>query len=185
MYAVYVQSICYKFIFHICQCDVSGERSYNLYLVHPNGTGLHMLLDTGLGGLAMHPHFSPDGKKIVFASDWAGVSAEPISVPHQYQPYGEIFVINVDGTGLTRVTHNAYEDGTPTWGILPLSKAAVSKEGKKTACAFDDSRFLNNTAQGNLQTRSGQCQRRWDPYVQLHANVPCSHFQKGRPVSQV
>ncbi|KAG0562975.1 hypothetical protein KC19_9G186400 [Ceratodon purpureus] len=155
----------------------TGERSYSLYLIHPNGTGLHMLLDTGIGGLAMHPHFSPDGKKIVFTSDWAGVSAEPITFPHSYQPYGTIFVINIDGTGLTRITHNAYEDGTPTWGNLPLSKAAVSKEGKRTACAFDDVWFINNTAHGDLQARSGQCQRRWDPYMRLPAQVGSSYLQ--------
>jgi hypothetical protein len=125
----------------------------------------------------MHPHFSPDGKKMASASDWAGVSAEPIAFPHAYQPYGTIFVINVDGTGLTRITHNAFEDGTPTWGTLPLSKAAVSNEGQKCACDFDDVWFINNTAHDNFQVRSGQCQRNWDPYMRLPANVGSSYPQ--------
>ena len=148
----------------------AGERSFSLYLIHPNGTGLHMLLDTGYGGLAMHPHFSPDGKKIVFVSNWAGVSAEPIAFPHAYLPFGTIFVINVDGTGLTRITHNPHEDGTPSWGSLSSSRHSVSKEGKKSACNFDDVWFIN-TAHDNLQARSGLCQRRRDPYMRLPVDV--------------
>ena len=102
-----------------------------------------MLLNTGIGGLATHPTFSPDGKRITFTSDYAGVSAEPIAWPHHYQPYGEIFVINIDGSGITRLTHNAYEDGTPTWGPLPSPKTDVSTEGEIAACDFDDVWFLD------------------------------------------
>lgn len=35
----------------------------------------------------------------------AGYSAEEISTPHQFQPYGDIFTIKIDGTGLHRLTH--------------------------------------------------------------------------------
>jgi hypothetical protein len=31
------------------------------------------------------------------------------------QPYGELFVIQVDGTGLRQLTDNQWEDGTPIW----------------------------------------------------------------------
>ncbi|KAG0586622.1 hypothetical protein KC19_2G104400 [Ceratodon purpureus] len=141
----------------------TGEKSFSLYLIRPNGTDLHLLFDTGIGGLANHPTFSPDAKKIAFTSDYAGVSAEPIAWPHAYQPYGEVFVINIDGSGLTRLTHNAYEDGTPTWGPLPSSKTdIVSTEGENPTCNFDDVWFLDKPT----QTRRVQC-----PYMTATAQV--------------
>ena len=70
----------------------------------------------GGGGRNNHPHFSPDAKWIVFTSQRAGYSAEEISLPRQPQPYGDLFAIRVDGTGLVRLTHNGFEEGTPAWG---------------------------------------------------------------------
>lgn len=147
----------HKSTFLIYNDNGAGERSFSLYLIRPNGTGLHVLLDTGVGGLANHPVFSPDGKRIAFTSDYAGVSAEPIAWPHHYQPYGEIFVINIDGSGLTRLTHNPYEDGTPTWGPLHSSKSDASKEGEHSACEFDDVWFLGKPDVKPVHARSGRC----------------------------
>jgi hypothetical protein len=36
----------------------------------------------------------------------------------QPQPYGDLFVVRLDGTGLLRLTHNSFEEGTPAWGPL-------------------------------------------------------------------
>ncbi|KAK1390347.1 hypothetical protein POM88_018525 [Heracleum sosnowskyi] len=96
--------------------EIVGSGGFELYMIHPNGTGLRKLVQSGSVGRTNHPYFSPDGKKIAFTSDYGAVSAEPISNPHQYQPCGDIYTINVDGTGLKRLTHNSYEDGTPAWG---------------------------------------------------------------------
>jgi Tol biopolymer transport system component len=92
--------------------DRGGE--FELWMVNPEGSKLHKLV--GQGGLNTHPRFSPDGQWVVFTSERAGYSAEEVSLPHQFQPYGELFVIRVDGSGLTRLTHNGFEDGTPAWG---------------------------------------------------------------------
>ena len=37
----------------------------------------------------------------------AGYSAEEISVPHQFQPYGDLWAIDIDGQNLIRLTHGA------------------------------------------------------------------------------
>lgn len=123
-----------------------AERTFALYLIRPDGTDLHMILSSAEGGLINHPQFSPDGTSIVFTTDYAGVSAEPISLPFSFQPYGEIFVVKIDGSGLTRVTHNVYEDGTPYWGQLHLLKSNISGDGSTAGCDFEDVRFLKAAA---------------------------------------
>jgi len=55
------------------------------------------------------PDWSPDGTKIAFTSHSA-------SDPDPSNPSdAEIYVINPDGTGLTRLTFNNYEERAPSW----------------------------------------------------------------------
>ncbi|KAF5929910.1 hypothetical protein HYC85_000107 [Camellia sinensis] len=120
-----------------------GSGSFELYMVHPNGTGLKKLVHSGSSGRANHPWFSPDGKTIVFTTDYAGVSAEPISNPHQYQPYGSIFTIRTDGSGIRRLTHNSFEDGTPAWGPKFMKPVDVEHPTDGPQCSFDDCHWLS------------------------------------------
>lgn len=90
------------------------DGDFDIWLVQPDGNDLRKLV--GGGGRNNHPHFSPDGRWIVFASQRAGFSAEEAGLPHQPQPYGDLFAIRLDGTGLIRLTHNGFEEGTPAWG---------------------------------------------------------------------
>eukprot|EP01018_Ginkgo_biloba_P016626 Gb_31671 [translate_table: standard] len=122
--------------------DNPGGSSFALYFIHPNGTGLQRVLNSSTAGRVNHPWFSPDSKSLVFTSDYAGVSAEPISVPHQFQPYGEIFIAKVDGSNLHRLTHNAYEDGTPSWGRIFIAPSDLAGESENLKCDFEDDRWL-------------------------------------------
>jgi Tol biopolymer transport system component len=90
------------------------DGDFEIWLVQPDGAGLHKLVSGGSRN--NHPHFAPDGRWIVFTSRRAGFSAEEISLPHQPQPYGDLFAVRLDGTGLVRLTHNGFEEGTPAWG---------------------------------------------------------------------
>jgi TolB protein len=54
------------------------------------------------------PDWSPDGTKLAFTSH--PPSDNPINPIH-----AEIYVINPDGTGLTRLTFNNYEERAPSW----------------------------------------------------------------------
>ena len=54
------------------------------------------------------PDWSPDGRRIVFTSH--PVTDDPIR-----SNLAEMYVINVDGTGLTRLTFNAEEERAPSW----------------------------------------------------------------------
>jgi Tol biopolymer transport system component len=98
------------------------DGDFEIWLVHPDGSGLHKLVAGG--GRNNHPHFAPDGRWVVFTSQRAGYSAEEASLPHQFQPYGELFAVRVDGTGLLRLTHNGYEEGTPAWGLATGGKVS-------------------------------------------------------------
>ncbi|CAA3023510.1 Hypothetical predicted protein [Olea europaea subsp. europaea] len=122
-----------------------GSGSFELFKIHPNGTGLQKVIESGSGGRANHPWFSPDGKYIVLTSDYAGVSAEPISNPHHYQPYGDIFVIKSDGSDIRRLTHNSYEDGTPAWSPKYMKAVDVEWSNGGTQCSFEDCHWLNTS----------------------------------------
>ncbi|KAF8757463.1 hypothetical protein HU200_010985 [Digitaria exilis] len=121
-----------------------GGGSFAIYMIHPNGTGLRRVVHSADGGRTNHPWFSPDSKSLVFTSDYAAVSAEPISNPHHYQPYGEIFTVNIDGSGIRRLTHNSFEDGTPSWTPYYLKPEDVGETLKASGtCAFEDCHWLN------------------------------------------
>jgi tricorn protease-like protein len=74
------------------------DGDFDIWLIRPDGSGLHKLI--GGGGLNNHPHFSPDAQWVVFTSRPAGYSAEKVSLPFQFQPYGDLFAIRIDGTDL-------------------------------------------------------------------------------------
>jgi hypothetical protein len=75
-----------------------------------DGTGLTKITS----GVAndLDPAWSPDGTKIAFAS--AVAPPDPATCGSSDCNY-EIFIINPDGSGLTRLTNNSVPDRWPTW----------------------------------------------------------------------
>jgi hypothetical protein len=71
----------------------------DLYLVHPNGTGLTQLTDTPDDEIT--PTWSPDGTRIAFATNRDG----------NY----EIYVMLADGTRPVRLTNHPAFDADPAW----------------------------------------------------------------------
>ncbi len=89
----------------------------SLWVVHSDGTGLHEINvqpASACGGANADPDaegcnspgWSPDGTKIAFVRS------------HSNDVDGEIYTVNVDGTGLTQVTH-APGSNSPDWGTHP------------------------------------------------------------------
>lgn len=89
------------------------DGDYEIYTVHPDGTGLTRLTD--IPGNDAHNSWSPDGEWIAFASGTHGFRDEAVLHPYNPQPYGEIYVMRADGSDRRRLTNNQYEEGTPKW----------------------------------------------------------------------
>jgi Tol biopolymer transport system component len=74
-----------------------------------NGSGIakyQFLLTTNL--------WSPDGKRILFASSRKGFKDEALYTGGP-QPYGEIFVMNSDGSHIEQFTDDQWEEGGAAW----------------------------------------------------------------------
>ncbi|KAJ1292096.1 hypothetical protein BS78_02G366200 [Paspalum vaginatum] len=108
--------------------DPENPAVFSIYLVRPDGSGLRRVYVAGPEGSAEadkerinHVCFSPDSRWLLFTANLGGVVAEPVSAPNQFQPYGDLYVCRLDGSGLRRLTCNAYENGTPAWGPAAAS----------------------------------------------------------------
>jgi len=97
------------------------DDDYEIYTIKPDGTGTKRL--TTARGNDAHMGWSPDGTRIVFASTRMGFKDEG-TYTDAPQPYGELFVMRADGSGLEQITDNQWEEGTPAWQPSPLADAA-------------------------------------------------------------
>jgi TolB protein len=80
-----------------------GPDGPGLYLIHPDGSGRHLILE----GDAEYPSWSPDSRRIVFMS--LGFPAGSSSNDY------DLYVVDVDGRNLQRLTNRPGEDGWPAW----------------------------------------------------------------------
>jgi Tol biopolymer transport system component len=90
---------------------------FQIFTVHPDGSGLTQLSRTH--GNDAHLAWSPDGKRLLFATSRMGFKDEALYTEAP-QPYGEIFVMAADGTHVQQLTDDQWEQGGPAW--LPERK---------------------------------------------------------------
>ena len=84
-----------------------GHDADDIAVINPDGTGLVNLTpdDERLGtSFEACPSWSPDGSKIAF-----------VSLPVEGRANSDVWVIDVDGSNLTQLTHNPGSDGCPVW----------------------------------------------------------------------
>lgn len=91
--------------------DRDGDEDFRIYLIRPDGTGLHRI--THESGDS-HAIWSPDGKWLIFTSARMGFKDEH-ALSESPQPYGELFIVRPDGSGLRQITDDKWEAGTPAW----------------------------------------------------------------------
>src|SRR4051794_16330258 len=116
-------------------------REYRIWTMNANGTAQRRLStgDFGSHGFTYDEHWpdwSPDGLKIVFSSD-RDQDFDP-SLINQDEIETEIYTMNADGTGITRLTFNHPCDGlTPCGGIEDFNPG-YSPDGRRII--FESSR---------------------------------------------
>ena len=102
--------------------------SVELFVMNRDGSNQRQV--TKLGKASFAPFFSPDGKKIIFASNHHVPSGREF----------DIFLINVDGTGLEQVTFSPDFDGFPMFS--PDGKKLVFASNRFGAKAGDTNVFI-------------------------------------------
>jgi Tol biopolymer transport system component len=75
--------------------------SLELFVMNRDGSGLRQVTNNGAANFA--PYFTPDGQRIIFASNVADPKGRNF----------DLYLVNVDGTGLEQVTFNDTFDGFP------------------------------------------------------------------------
>lgn len=94
------------------------EGGFEIFLMNADGTNQRRLTNLSASGLgATQAAWSPNGKRIAFRSRW--------------RP--DIYVINVDGSGLTNLTNHPASDVAPAWSPDGRRLAFVSERTGRAA----------------------------------------------------
>ncbi|KAJ0112629.1 hypothetical protein Patl1_00811 [Pistacia atlantica] len=124
--------------------------AFGIYVIKPDGSDLKRINVAGSDAdreRINHVCFSGDGEWLLFTANLGGVTAEPVSWPNHFQPYGDLYLMRLDGSGLRRLTWNGYENGTPAWhsGIeLDLGKLSLSVGvGDRLTGQFDEPLWIS------------------------------------------
>jgi len=89
------------------------DGDFEIYTIRPDGSGVRRLTHTG--GNDAHGIWSPDGQWIVFSSSRLGWKDEALVSYSGPQPYGELFAMRADGSGVRQLTDNQWEDALPAF----------------------------------------------------------------------
>ena len=93
--------------------------TFEVWVMNADGSNKRQV--TKLDSASFAPFFTPDGKRIIFCTNYF----DPDRNNHRKQPNFDLAVINIDGTGLERITYNESFDGFPMF----------SPDGKKLVFA--------------------------------------------------
>ncbi|KAF2241033.1 TolB, C-terminal domain-containing protein [Trematosphaeria pertusa] len=86
--------------------------NFDVYTIRPDGTNLQVLTTSGANDA--HAVWTADGR-IMYSSGMYGFREEAALYDDTFQPYGQIFVMNADGSGKRILTDSMWEDAMPLY----------------------------------------------------------------------
>lgn len=107
---------------------------FEIWVMNADGSNKRQV--TNLGSASFAPFFTPDGKKIIFCTNYF----DPNRTDRRRQPNFDLALINLDGTGIERVTFNETFDGFPVFS--PDGKKLVFASNRNTAKVGDTNVFI-------------------------------------------
>ncbi len=104
--------------------------TFEIWVMNADGTGKRQI--TNLAGGSFAPYFTPDGKRIIFCTNYFATDPRKRNF--------DLALINLDGTGLERVTFNETFDGFPMFS--PNGKKLVFASNRNAAKEGDTNVFI-------------------------------------------
>lgn len=105
-------------------------NNFEVWVMNADGTNKRQV--TKLGAASFAPFFTPDGKKIIFCTNYFAAD--------QRKRNFDLALINIDGSGLERVTFNETFDGFPMFS--PDGKKLVFASNRNSAKQGDTNVFI-------------------------------------------
>ena len=105
-------------------------NNFEIWVMNVDGSNKRQI--TKLGAASFAPFMSPDGKKIIFSTNYFATDPRKRNF--------DLALINVDGTGLERVTLNETFDGFPIWS--PDGKKFVFASNRNARTEGDTNVFI-------------------------------------------
>ncbi len=103
---------------------------FEVWVMNADGSNKRQV--TKLGAASFAPFFTPDGKRIIFCTNYFATDPRKRNF--------DLALINVDGTGLERVTHNETFDGFPMFS--PDGTKLVFASNRNAAKVGDTNVFI-------------------------------------------
>ncbi len=105
-----------------------GDNWYAIWIVRPDGTDPTQILSRPEWA-AIHPAWSPDGRRIAFASVHKSRFSQIFG---RLWKADDIWTIGADGTDLTNLTDHPSSDWSPTWAADGRIYFTSEREGGRT-----------------------------------------------------
>lgn len=105
-------------------------NNFEVWVMNADGTNKRQV--TNLGAASFAPFFTPDGKRIIFCTNYFAADARKRNF--------DLALINLDGTGLERVTFSETFDGFPMFS--PDGKKLVFASNRNAAKMGDTNVFI-------------------------------------------
>jgi Tol biopolymer transport system component len=110
--------------------DLIEPNNFELWIMNADGTNKRKITD--LGSASFAPYFHPNGKKIIFSSNYFADDERKRNF--------DLLMINVDGTGLERITTYESFDGFPMFS--PDGKKLVFASNRNAETQGDTNVFI-------------------------------------------